>query len=54
MGCPPSQIMKWKFSDVHLMMRYFKQKSQPNQVEIEDVAQMAGVFGAEVHGRRDS
>ena len=54
MGCPPSTIRGWNFSDVNLMLLWMKHKSKPQQVEIQDVEQMAGIFGAEVNGRRTS
>jgi hypothetical protein len=50
MGCPPSHILKWRLSDVMLMLRYTNKKAKPNVQEIEDVDTMSAIFGAETHG----
>lgn len=50
MHCPPSEIRKWKSTDVFLMLEFFKRRGKPVVQEITDVETMGAIFGAETHG----
>lgn len=50
MHCPPSEILKWKASDVLLMMEFMKRRGKPQVQEITDVETMGAIFGAETNG----